>query len=87
MLQKCQLYCESPRYITVSMYIVAHSSMTLKEYVTLSIKLDALSPSSKMREGLADVISMHEKLTNQILLFHSETVATPWLQYVRLVLV
>ena len=69
------------------MYIVAHSSMTLKEYVTLSIKLDALSPSSKMREGLADVISMHEKLTNQILLFHSETVATPWLQYVRLVLV
>jgi len=26
---------------------------------------------------------MHEMLTNQILLFHSETVATPWLQYVR----
>jgi len=25
-----------------------------------------------MREGLADVISMHVVLTNQILLFHSE---------------
>ena len=36
---------------------------------------------------IADVISMHEMLTNQILLFHSETVATPWLQYVRLLLV
>ena len=32
--------------------------------------LDPLSPS---REGLADVISIHEVLTNQILLFHFET--------------
>ena len=45
--------------------------------------LDHLSPSRKVREGLADVISMHEMLTNQILLFHIEIVATPWLQYVR----
>ena len=30
---------------------------------------------------------MHELLTNQILQFHFETVATPWLQYVRLILV
>ena len=46
-------------------------------------------PSSprKVREGLADVISMHEMLTNQILLFHFETVATPWLQYVGPILV
>ena len=30
----------------------------------------------------------HEMLTNQILLFNFETVvATPWLQYVRLILV
>jgi len=40
-----------------------------------------------VREGLADVISMHEMLTNQILLFHSETVTTPWFQYVKLLLV
>ena len=26
---------------------------------------------------------LHEMLTNQILLFHFETVATPWLQYVQ----
>ena len=36
-----------------------------------------------MREGLADAHSMHEMLTNQILLFHFETVATPWLQYIQ----
>ena len=37
-------------------------------------------PSQKVREDLADVVSMHEMLTNQILLFHFETViATPWL--------
>ena len=48
------------------------------------IKPDHLSPSRKVREGLADVISMHEMLTNQI---HFETVATSWLQYVRLILV
>ena len=36
-----------------------------------SMKLDPLSPSRKVREGLAD----------QILLFNFETVATPWLQY------
>ena len=41
------------------------------------------APSRRVRDGLADVISMHEMLTNQILLFHSETVATPWLQYAR----
>ena len=34
-----------------------------------------------MREGLADVITIHELLTNQILLFNFEIVATPWLQY------
>ena len=38
----------------------------------------------KVREGLAAVISIHELLTNQILLFNVETVAAPWLQYVRL---
>jgi len=27
---------------------------------------------------------VHEMLTNQILLFHSETIATPWFQYARL---
>ena len=51
------------------------------------IKLDPLSHSRKVREGLADVIGMHEMLTNQILLFHFEKVATPWLQYVRLIMV
>ena len=35
-----------------------------------------LDPASrKVREGPADVISMHEMLTNQILLFHFETLA------------
>ena len=38
------------------------------------------SPSRKVREGLADVISVHEMLINQILLFNFETVATPSLQ-------
>ena len=37
-----------------------------------------------MREGLAAVISIQELLTDQILLFNFETVAVPWLQYVRL---
>ena len=46
-----------------------------------SIKPAHLSPSRKVREGLADVLSMHEMLTNQILLFHFATVATPWLRY------
>ena len=46
-----------------------------------------LSLTLQVRESLADVISMHEMLTNQILLFHSETEATPWLQYVRSILV
>ena len=45
----------------------------------LVYKPDPLSPSRKVREGLANVISMHEMLPNQILLFHFETVATPWL--------
>ena len=31
----------------------------------------------KSEKGQADVISMHEMLTNQILLYHFETVATP----------
>ena len=60
-----------------------HFTFKITPYIfTLSVKLDPLSLSRKVREGLADVISMHEMLTNQILLFHSETVATPWLQYV-----
>ena len=42
-----------------------------------------LSPSRKVRDGLANVISMHGLLTDQILLFNFETVPTPWLQYVR----
>ena len=33
------------------------------------IKLDPFSPSRKVREGVADVVSVHEMLTNQILLF------------------
>ena len=32
------------------------------------MKLVPLSPSREVREGLADVISIHEMLTNQILL-------------------
>ena len=36
------------------------------------------------REGLADVISIQEMLTNQILLFNFEAVVTPWFQHVRL---
>ena len=32
-------------------------------------------------------LAYHDKLINQILLFHFETAATPWLQCVRLVLV
>ena len=51
------------------------------------MSLSSLSPSRKVREGLTDVNSMHEMLTNQTLLFIFETVATPWLQYVRLILV
>ena len=47
--------------------------------------LDPLLLSRKVREALADAISMHEMLTNQILLFCFETVSTPWLQYVRLI--
>ena len=43
--------------------------------------------ASKYRAGLADVISMHETLNNWIPLFHLETVATPWVQYVRPILV
>ena len=41
----------------------------------------SLSTHLALQNGLADVISIHESLTNQILLFHSETVATAWLQY------
>ena len=42
------------------------------------IKLDHLSPFRKVREGLAGVISMHVRmLTNENLLLHFETVATP----------
>ena len=37
-----------------------------------------------MREGLADVISVHEMLTNQILLFHFETVGSLLVQDLRL---
>ena len=40
---------------------------------------DHLSPFRKVREGLADVISIHELLTNQILLSSFETVATPYI--------
>ena len=47
----------------------------------------SLTLQKSEREGLPDVISMHEMLINQILLFDFETVATPWLQYVRLLLV
>ena len=60
--------------------------MTRSSLSSQTIKLDHLSPSRKVREGLVDVISMHEGLTNQILLLHFEAVATPWLQYVRLIL-
>ena len=42
----------------------------------VSLSSQTISPSRKVREGLADVISMHEMLTNQILLFHFETEAT-----------
>ena len=66
-----------------SLSVGAHRLGTVPEQ---SIKPDHLSPSRKVREGLADVISIHELLTNQILLFNFETVATPWLQDVRLVL-
>ena len=38
------------------------------------------------QDGLADAISKHEMLTNQILQFNFKTVAKHWLQYVRLVL-
>ena len=57
--------------------------------VNYVLSLSSYRPSLTLKrsESLADVISMHEMLTNQILLFHSETVATPWLQYVRLLLV
>ena len=63
--------------------------IVLVSVVTRLSKPDHLSPSRKVRDGLADVISTHDMLTNQILLFHFETVATPWLQYVhvRLILV
>ena len=49
-----------------------------------TVSLSSQTLSRKVREGLAesDVISIHGLLTNQILLFNFETVATPWLQYV-----
>ena len=36
----CQLYCECPRSITV--YIVAHGDMTLKEYITFCCLLQVI---------------------------------------------
>ena len=52
-----------------------------KYCMLLVYQINRLSPSIKAREGLADGISVHEL---QILLFNF---ATPWLQYVRLILV
>ena len=43
---------------------------------------DLIACFMKSERDLADVISMHEMLSIQILLFCFETVATPWLQYV-----
>ena len=42
------------------------------------------SLTRNVREGLADVISIHEMLTNQILLFHFETAGTLLVQDLRL---
>ena len=42
-----------------------------------SLSSQTISHSPEVREGLADVISMHRL---QIPLFHFEAVATPWLQ-------
>ena len=39
----------------------------------------SLSPFTEPREGLADVISMDEMLTNQILPFHFKTVAAQYM--------
>ena len=70
------------QFINIEISVNMVSSVT----VSLSSYIDPLSPSltlQKVTESLADVISMSEMLTNQ---FQSETVATPWLQYVRLIL-
>ena len=48
--------------------------------MVIEIKPDHLSPSRKVREDLADDISIHEMLTNQILPFQSESVATQYVQ-------
>ena len=45
----------------------------------------APSLARKVRGCLADVINIHKFLTNQMFLFHSETVATPWPWYVTLI--
>ena len=69
----------------MSQFIIIEISVNMVSSVTVSLSsyIDPLSPSRKVTESLADVISMSEMVTNQ---FHSETIATPWLQYVRLIL-
>ena len=53
-------------------------------YRTIVYQAKPYLTSRKVREGLTDVYKL---LTSQILLFNFETVATPRLQYVRLILV
>ena len=63
-------------------YLSDFSEELLYVFVSL-IKPNHLTQASRtVGEGLADVISMHESLTNQILLFHFEMVATPYAELI-----
>ena len=52
-------------------------------YTPSSLSSQTLSHPPEKWEGLADVISTHERLTNQIILFYFETAATQRLQAVN----
>ena len=61
------------------------SSLSPSPFISRKVRdRPSLTPQKSERESSR---CMHEMLTNQILLFHFETVAAPWLQYVRLTLV
>ena len=64
------------------------SPLRFNVYLLLSIHV-VFYPSLRLAPGClaSTLVSMHEMLTNQIILFNFETVATPWLQYVRPILV
>ena len=60
------------------MHTVTAPGCQVQSNPSLYIEPDPLSPFRKVREGLADVISVYKFLNNQILRFSFELVATPW---------